>query len=593
MPHGTLITISQSGPRFNEEQLEPLGIFDGSRCWGVWLPDPPREDPIGEKSLEPPVGPTGRYVNEKKRDHLIVSPIHPNSWPFAFSLRIRLRHSSGSMLKAANLLAQSGINILTSECTQAGHRHAIWNIVCVQLNVKARFADAIDALDHAGKKTRGAAWEKDRDDLALRISIDMAEEMAKLRTLLLDSGEDFQYASFKDGRFFSFPLWAFTSPSPIRTGDPPSPAALKVIREAAAFSVTLSESPRLMHYWRFRARSTPPLSMTYSANEGVLVADDIEDLDYQMARRNASTPTRAIASLDSEGCHIRLVILNRREVERLIDIRLHYEATYRRALPQASRATGGLLSAITRVLEHEMERGVRVDLLRQSNEMLRLQPYRDAGRLCFLARVEHPDFAGHPEVQEETRKEIYENLSKASPIPLAVPTEPGEDPPQAYLKDIEVLPCGLAQVFISYRFDSPRREEIENRLPELAANVGLRVGLVDVATRPVTSSVIEELQRSAGFLQILTAPPTISSIANLELDWLVGEYLLAESLGLTSIRLVDVCRFPIHEWRNRVKFEGDRPLFEIRMDASVEKLEKDLQGALSKIAQVIYHREQI
>lgn len=53
MIRGTETHLLPGGPKVSPSEMESIGVFDHSKCWGVWVP---------------------AHSDEKQSDHLIVSP---------------------------------------------------------------------------------------------------------------------------------------------------------------------------------------------------------------------------------------------------------------------------------------------------------------------------------------------------------------------------------------------------------------------------------------------------------------------------------------------------------------------------------------
>ena len=147
--YGDVVDISHDGIRVQPSALFPLGIGDGSRCWGVWIERPPANS------------------NQHSFDHLIISPVPPDAWPACFRLRVLLSDEMGALADASRVLAQCEANVLSTDSVPGGFRHAIWNATCVSLPLKGWAQEQLDRLSSSG---RSPTVEETRE-LIMRISI--------------------------------------------------------------------------------------------------------------------------------------------------------------------------------------------------------------------------------------------------------------------------------------------------------------------------------------------------------------------------------------------------------------------------------------
>ena len=133
MLYGEDVNVTEQGPQIDPRALQALGVEHGSQCWGVWLYDSHPCAGAVDLSCFDQGSPHG------KAPHLLISPIHPDSWPVALRLRIELSAEPGSMLQASKVLHAEGWNILFAKCVPTGHYHATWSVICENLNAREEF----------------------------------------------------------------------------------------------------------------------------------------------------------------------------------------------------------------------------------------------------------------------------------------------------------------------------------------------------------------------------------------------------------------------------------------------------------------------
>ena len=118
MHHGDEVQIIAHGITNAAKALEPIGVFHGSRCWGILVhpegvqrrPDQAgRQDACGDQS-EPAAA--DRQAPEPALPHLLISPIAPHFWPAAFFINAFLQDKPQSLLKASRVLSEQIVNLL-------------------------------------------------------------------------------------------------------------------------------------------------------------------------------------------------------------------------------------------------------------------------------------------------------------------------------------------------------------------------------------------------------------------------------------------------------------------------------------------------
>lgn len=112
MPYGEIIPMLRYGPSIRPRILRPLGVYDGSRCWALWLRDDSQLD-------------RREYAGA---EHLVISPVHPVHWAYTFRMRIELESRPGTLSRATAILLEHGVNIILNEVTPSGFRRDTWNI---------------------------------------------------------------------------------------------------------------------------------------------------------------------------------------------------------------------------------------------------------------------------------------------------------------------------------------------------------------------------------------------------------------------------------------------------------------------------------
>lgn len=129
MRYGDEVVATEDGIKIRPKALAPIGVFPESECWGLWV-----------QSLE-----ANKHNNPP---HLLISPIHPDSWPIMIRLILKIADQPGTLAKAASYVADKlRLNVLFAECSPSGHSHATWNALCEVVPLKKKsMRDAINKM---------------------------------------------------------------------------------------------------------------------------------------------------------------------------------------------------------------------------------------------------------------------------------------------------------------------------------------------------------------------------------------------------------------------------------------------------------------
>jgi len=112
--HGDEIQLLADGPLIRPKAVEPLGIYHGSTCWGLWVHGRPSRNHERRKKL--------RAGGNEQLPHLVISPIHPDSWPIAFHLEIMLRHTPTALPDVLEIIARNNVDLHFTEFCDSGYQ---------------------------------------------------------------------------------------------------------------------------------------------------------------------------------------------------------------------------------------------------------------------------------------------------------------------------------------------------------------------------------------------------------------------------------------------------------------------------------------
>ena len=113
------------GINFEPHELRPLGISEGSSCWGIWVEGRGWEERTRLDTIQ------AAPWTDQQSPHLMVSPLEASAWPRAFTIQILLARRRFSRVEDAaqhdsfygvtDALARFGVNVLFAQTAQVGY----------------------------------------------------------------------------------------------------------------------------------------------------------------------------------------------------------------------------------------------------------------------------------------------------------------------------------------------------------------------------------------------------------------------------------------------------------------------------------------
>lgn len=150
------------GFHFERHELEPLGIQENGRCWGLWV------EGRGFDTKVRLDDPTSLLAHESPQ--LGISPIHPSLWPTAFNLEVLIARRAvddpanpsrcDAFLGLADALQRCGVNILFVQTAQVGYDLVCVHATCEFPRLRPAAKHLVDIANIAGR-----SMETCRNDL--------------------------------------------------------------------------------------------------------------------------------------------------------------------------------------------------------------------------------------------------------------------------------------------------------------------------------------------------------------------------------------------------------------------------------------------
>ena len=129
MYYSEKLAIAGNGIRISHGAANKIGIFDGSKCWALWVPCfPLKAKPAHSRDL-------------------LIAPTHPVSWPYLIRLEAKVSKRRGSVESVLRILESLNFNVASMSCTPTGPGHGTLRIMAEDLHVRKKFQDEKEGLD--------------------------------------------------------------------------------------------------------------------------------------------------------------------------------------------------------------------------------------------------------------------------------------------------------------------------------------------------------------------------------------------------------------------------------------------------------------
>lgn len=572
MFHGDIVTLTTDGIVIHEKAVRPLGIFDKSRCWGVWATDP--RDPA--------------------QPNLIISPFHPRSWPFLIRLQIRLPNKKGSLAKAADLLAENDLSILFAECITDGFVTATWHVIAESTR------DTIEALKDVKHQFdnchRFVRIEKDFEKaqtIANKIAAEMFLHIKEIAAVFKTNLHEVIEAHRDDGK----PLYQRAAVIEHMKNSKNCPPELDCEAHLDRFEpapITTHYLPRLAYFAMYGGGWEVPFSFQYHTNSALLrigesrIFTELEckkifnpESDFHCDEKAFSflpLPRPAMATFDNVEKFLRVkpikqpLLLNK-----LTRVNVQYEVEKITGESQrlSARDSQGLLAKICGEFAK-----ANVNLLHVSNKRSLFEYSTETGLISFIADLSVDRYA---ELEEKIRSINY-RIDRSNEDKGRISLR------HAKLQNVDVFEYEQKKLFVSLHFGHPRDKNLREIIGREALSLGFESAVIETHATPATRTVENQISTCDAFLQMLcfreNEDPEEASFS-----WLDFEYGVAFGKGLPTIRLVDTVRVPYDWWKRYITINPDQRAKEFRSDVSDADLTKTIRSAIEELANELARRE--
>jgi len=500
MIHAERLTLHSMGFRGHRASLRSVGIFRDSPCWS--------------KVLDLPSSAQTDSSYRKQHPHHILSPIHPSAWPFLVRVRISLEDKPGSLEKAANALAENGINVFTSEYAPAGYKHAVWSVIgfCTSESVASLASYPKEGNNNKINKSEAA-----------NIATCMYTFTNQLQKALLEVGKNeswicerqligesvFFQQVFKEehDKYKNTVIQRIAKEFPEK--DPG-----ELIRKHIPFPVEATWLSRMAYY----AACSSDRYCRFVCRGDLLEIDGGENIDFSGNSDTNSTlkyPISAIGSYHTRDKYVRIEPIESHTLQLL-------SVQYRTSKP-VSRSAQGLLGRVISEV-HDRTKSKDSNIVYHSHKIVRFNQTEERGDIRMA--------------MELNGENSTNNMLSLSGEKLALDIEGKGKNYWANIEQIKIIPVRPEQLFISSKY---RTGETSSKIVEIAEDIASKYGLTPVKhpdpTDPISSKIMELIEHSDAVLSIASIPP--GTRRETDLAWLHHEYALAHAFRKPVIRLID------------------------------------------------------
>jgi hypothetical protein len=550
MLYGDVFVFQPDGIKTDPNALQPVGIFDQSLCWAVWLHDASPE-------------------NVDPSPHLVISPVHPRFWPFLLRFEIKLEERAGAMAEAAEFLAKADLNIQFGESSPSGHHHATWNVVCEAVNVRRAFEERIRRFQ---LEKRSPVTSRDElNQLANELADAMYRTAVKVKDGML-SKPTFLHRRFIDPKFFLLHEPGAIANRKVRSAalaDFPHAVRVKWIQNLPVFAFYGSNAAAEPHALKYDAEA----SMLRCDESGVTFGRILQEGGVM------SPPTKAIASIYPEEHHIRVIpIRSPQEMNGLLQIDVRYDSRFPNHLPPTARASDdSTIGVWAGVCNHV--RACGIDLRRVTNTTTIRAAHKEGGVLSLIGVAERA--LRIPELQELSRK--IEGLSEAA----------GSQSAREMAVRPTISPLAIQRVFISWRSKTEHADLLDYAVAS-ARNWGFDpIFVKNPVGENLTATVDAMISQCAGFFQILSLGDAEKTQIEKQpdsgapdLSWMWYEHGVARGRDIPIIRMVDISKLTFDGWRTYLK-QGSDHLGEFRSDGADRIVVQQIDRSMQQLAELV------
>jgi hypothetical protein len=179
MEYSDIFTLTEIGFNVQEKQLLPVGIFDGSRCWGAPITN------VGSK-----IG----VREERPSNHIILSPIPFNSWACTIRIQARVIDRPRMIYYLLDALNKKYNELYTNVISISDNTSGYYN---------GRVSLLVELVDFRGRAEKIQKMEIENNEKQrelTRYSVDLVNRIKGIKKCIVDANGE-----TKNGNFLYYP----------------------------------------------------------------------------------------------------------------------------------------------------------------------------------------------------------------------------------------------------------------------------------------------------------------------------------------------------------------------------------------------------
>jgi len=564
MIHGDVVTLTSKGILVHDKALQPLGIFHQSMCWGVWA-----ANPFSDNKQH-------RYPN------LIVSPIHPSSWPFLLQLEISMSDKEGAFADVCDLLNRMELSILYIECTTAGYTHAFCNVVAESTKPEMRRLRKMKSIfdaEHPYVRISAGAF-KDAQDISNQIAAEMLAHAREVEEVLNKEKHPFLHSweherlsnrFLYDEREVARTIRRVKKIKEFVHADERTAYVKKQFPETA----TVRYMKMLSYFSMYGGGPSVPFPLIYHADSALLELEDDKTFTPESLKIYGTSdepfhlgelPRHAVSIFNTQEKYLRLKPITSAIVNKgLTVIDVEYDAKQSDPYTNPTESSKGLFRQIGEKLSEH-----KVNLLHVANKSTRYKYDFKTGNISFVADIPESSYRS----VEESIKQITSNPENIRGVSVL---------------NVEAYPYPQLRLFVSLHFGSTREEDIKKLVINISREYGFEPIIAETIVEPTTEAVVKLIGRCHAFLQVvsLKAGETLKTV---NFSWLSFEHGVAAGKDLPTARMVDCLHGTVEDWMQRLNIERDNFLLEFYSNTPTDALDPLIRKAVGELGKEVLSR---
>jgi hypothetical protein len=571
MIHGDVVTITSRGILVHDKALQPLGIFDQSMCSAVWAANPFEDN------------------SQYGHPNLIISPIHPSSWPFLLQLEISMSDEEGAFADVCKLLNDSGLSILYIECTTAGFTHAFCNVIAEsrkdELNKLREVKSAFD-LAHPyvripyDKSSNSNNAFKEAQRIANNIAAEMFAHAHELEVDLNSGKHEFLH-SWEHEKAKNLFLYdeavverAIQEDKKIKLPIPPEDR-VSYLKNQFPRTAMVRYMQRLAYFSMYGGGPNVPFSLTYHANSSLLELDQGRKFTPELKIYGKAKgpfplgefPLQAVSIFNTQEKYLRLKPVTSEISKNKLTV---MDVEYVKDQAEEDMSSPGAMGLFNKIGEKLREH--KVNLLHVANKSTRYEYSSKTGLISFVA-----------DVPESRYRKLEESIKSITSHP--------DNQEYVSVERVKAYPYPQWRLFVSIHYGSKREKEIRNIIAAVSKEYGFERIIVESIVKPTTDEVVSSIGRCHAFLQVIPLKGD-EVLDTVNFSWLSFEHGVAAGKNLPIVRMVDRLYGTVDKWMQKLNIARDKSLLEFYSNDDVNGLESQIRRAIGELSEELLSRRQ-